>query len=162
MGKAGLGQPRKCGTGRDRRECTLDMAEAVNPTVVNLKGEEHPAGPQDAEDLGEHFILQLPGLQMVENENRNRGRKRFTGKGEARRIATKSRAWAVLVMSVQFPHTIGIVFQGCHTGNRCPESGGGGSVARTEFEDVLAETGARHNPGKELTLGEIAPSRGCT
>lgn len=56
------------------------MGEAVQPAVADLDGEKGAIRAQYAVDFRKRFFLLLLGVQMMQNENGNDGRKGLIGK----------------------------------------------------------------------------------
>jgi hypothetical protein len=79
--KAGEGEARKSGAGRERSKCAVEVAEVVNPAIVDLESKETATGAKDAEDFGEGEILHFARLEMVEDKNGNGGRESLAGEG---------------------------------------------------------------------------------
>ena len=65
--EASAGEARKGGARGKRSECAADVADAVDPTIVNFKGKKDAAGAEHAVDLCKHPVLQFAGTEMMQD-----------------------------------------------------------------------------------------------
>jgi hypothetical protein len=63
--EAGDGEARKSGAGGERGKSTFEVAEVLNPAIIDLESEERTARAKHAEDFGEGEILHFAGLEVV-------------------------------------------------------------------------------------------------
>src|SRR5215467_2269054 len=109
--EAGHGETRRSGARRKRGKNTLEMADMVNPTVVDLEGEERAAGAKHAEDFGEGEVLHFTGLEMMKDENGNGGREGLTGERQMRGVAAQDSAGICIVIGFQFARGIVVILE---------------------------------------------------
>lgn len=127
--EAGKGKARKSGAGRERRKGTFEMAEVVNPAIVDLESEESAARAKHAEDFGEGEVLHFAGLEMVKDKNGNGGREGSPGEGQMRGIAAQHSAGMVVMMGFQFARGIVVVLQRGDAWDALTEMHGGSTIA---------------------------------
>jgi len=65
----------------------LDVRNTVNPGVGDIESKKNAAWPKHAGDFGKSAILQLRGLQMMQQQDREHRRECAVRKGKGRRIA---------------------------------------------------------------------------
>ena len=109
--EAGNGEARKSGAGRKRGKNAFEMAYTVNPTVVDLEGEERAAGAKHAEDFGEGEVLHFTGLEMVKDENGNGGREGLTSERQMRGVAAQDSPGMCVVIGFQFARGIVVILE---------------------------------------------------
>jgi hypothetical protein len=127
--KASDGEARKSGAGGERGKSTFEMADVVNPAIVDLESEESAARAKHAEGFGKGEVLQLARLEMVEDENRNGGREGLAGERQMRGITAEHSAGMSVVMSFQFAGGIVVIFQRRNTRDAFAEMHGGRTIA---------------------------------
>jgi len=150
------GEARGDGTGVDRGEGAANVACALKPTVSNIEGEEDGAGTEDAEDFGEQGVLELRGLEMVEQEDGYGGRESLRGEGKLGGIATDCGGCSV-DLRFQFAQGVVVVLERGDARGAGLQMSRGGAVAGSKFEKMIAERCVRENPGEESRVADVAP-----
>jgi hypothetical protein len=158
--EAGECEARKSRAGRERSEDTFEMAEVMDPAVVDLKSEECAAGAQHAENFAEGEVLQFAGLEMVEDENGNGRRESFTRERQMRGIAADNSAGIRVVVGFQLARGIVVVLQRGDSRNAFAKMHGGGAITGANLQEMIAQVRIGQEPGKQLALGNIPPQRG--
>jgi len=110
--EARAGEAREGGAGGNRVEGAAEVADTVDPTIVNFKGKKNAAGAKHAVDLCKHAVLQFAGAKMVQDENRDGGGKGLRGEGKLRGVTAECAARSAIVLGFQIAGGVGVVFEG--------------------------------------------------
>src|SRR5256714_6470133 len=168
VGKSGSREPRSDGRRLQRYKRATPMAEALEPPVGNVKGQEIPAGLQHASNFCEGAILQLGGLQVMQHQDRDDRGKSLIGERKHRGITlhdtgalNNTRALndvAVrLMLARKLARQMMVVFQAGHARSATPQLARVGARPRSHLENVAAEARVPQEPRKNLLLADAAP-----
>jgi len=141
-----------------RHERTVGVNDAVEPSVLNFKGNETAAGTQHAVNFRERAILLFAGPQMMQDKNGNRRGEGAVSKGQCCRIALHD-AGAVSILLHKPNGGRMIVFEAGHASDEFSQFGGGSARASPDFEKVIAQIGAAQQPGQQSLASQPTPER---
>src|SRR4029077_21001749 len=113
----------------ERGKSTFEVAEVLNPAIVDLESEERAARAKHAEDFAEGEILNFEGLEVVEDEDGNGGREGLIGERQMRGIAAEHSAGMSVVIGFQFARGIMVILQRGDTRDAFAQMHGGRAIA---------------------------------
>jgi len=133
------------------------MGEAMQPAIGDFDCEKGAAWSQDAIDFGEGFFLLLLGLQMMQNENGNDGRKGLVGKWQSRRITSQYADIRFTESFAEARSELTVVLKTGHAGCAAPQLFRRRAGPGTEFQNLVTELVARNEPWKNSLLRNSPP-----
>jgi hypothetical protein len=114
------------------------VRHTVQPFVLNLKREEHPAWLQRAANFRKSSILLLTASQVMQHENRNRRRKTPIRERQHRRIALNHSRIRAIYSDTKLLRKRVIIFKTRHTTSEAPQLFRRCSWPRTQLKHVSA------------------------
>src|SRR6267378_3372689 len=97
------------------------MSYAVQPPILNLKGEEHAARPKHAPGFRKSAILQCVRTQVMKHQDRNRRGKSPIRKRQGRRIALNHCCIRAIQMRAQLCRKRVVVLETGHASSEAPQ-----------------------------------------
>src|SRR6202165_3890011 len=159
LGKSRGRQSRNRRSWRHRHKRAPEVPHPVQPSILNLKREEHAAWPEHPPNFRESMILQLVRTQMMKHENRNRRRKCAVRKRQRRSISLDHRHTRAADAGTELRRNRVVVLKTGHPSSEVPQLLRCRSGPRAQLEHVLAKLRALENPRQKLPPRHVPPKR---
>ena len=162
-------QPRKKSTAAESRrgrrgveghKRTVEMLEAVEPTIRNFKSQKNAARAEHTVNLSKGVILEFCGLQMVEHEDGDGGRKNCCPERERAGIALNHLNVQVARVLPEDRYGFAVVFDTRHERGPLREFTRGRAPACAQLQNMLAECRSVKKPGQQSAARDRAPEHG--
>jgi hypothetical protein len=133
--------------GLHRNKGTVNVNQAMEPSIGDFKSEKLSAGTEHTVNFGERAILHFAGAQMMQDANSDGGGEGTVRKWQRGGITLHDRAGAGAICMSDSGREVMAVFQAGHAQDAPTQFQGRGSSARADFQKMIAEIIVAQQPG---------------